>query len=74
MREPYQSRHGSGHKHRILSIAQLGFAFVQQIHAGVQDEFLKLFRRESGDIFIHHSKPEFAQSLQSLSKYLEETV
>lgn len=73
-REAYQSRHDSGHKHRIPSKAYLEFTFVQQIYAGVQDEFLKLFWRESGDIFTRCSQTEFAQSLRSLSKYLEETV
>lgn len=72
--EAYQSRHDSGHSHRILSLGQLQFTFVQQIHAGIQHVLLKLFVRESGDLFMCCSKPTFAQSLQSLLKFLEQLI
>lgn len=72
--EAYQSRHGSGHKHRIPSTARPESTFVHQVHAGIQDVFLKLFWRESGDIFIHRFKTKLAQLLPSLFEYLKETV
>lgn len=58
--EAYQSRHGSGHMCRIPSLSQAELAFVQQIHAGIQDKFLKLFWGENRDIFTCCSEPEFA--------------
>lgn len=63
-REAYQSRHGSGHMCRIPSLIQTELAFVQQIHAGIQDEFLILFWGENGDILICCSKPEFACDIE----------
>lgn len=60
LREAYQSRHGSGHIYRIPSFSQTELAFVQQIHAGIQDGILKLFWGENGGIFICCPKPQFA--------------